>query len=114
MAKNSPITEEHHWFTNEKKVFQFVLEGESDISSWTIEWVFRKAAEEDSYLIRKDTTSGVVVTDGPNRILQVTVNAVDTADLEPVIGAHALRRIDANNELLLSYGDAMLQQAAAH
>lgn len=114
MAKNSPITEAHNWFTNEKKVFEFTLEGSGDISAYSMEWVFRSSATEDSYLIRKTTSDGVVVTDGPNRIVQVTVNAADTADLEPVNGAHALRRTDVGNEILFTYGDAMLQQAAAH
>jgi len=114
MAKNSPITEAHNWFTNEKKVFVFTLEGESDITGWTMEWVFRSHPQEDGYIIKKTTTDDVVVTDGPGRVVQVTIHAADTAALDPVDGAHALRRIDSNNEILLTFGDAMLQQAAAH
>lgn len=114
MAENSPILEAHEWFINSKKIFVWTIQGEGDISGWNMEFVFKKSATEDAYLLRKDTAGGgLVVLSGPARTVQLTLQPTDTSGIEPVNGSYGLRRVDSGNELLLAYGDAMLQQAAA-
>lgn len=113
MADEANITEAHNWFTNTKKVIQFQITTGADPTAWELVWELRKSHTEDAYLIHKETGTGLTI-DGPNKLVSLTIDAADTADLEPGTYAHALKRTDSVQPTMLSRGTAVLQQAAVH
>jgi hypothetical protein len=114
MAEYAPITSEMEWFVGEKKTFEFSVIGESDVTAWNVEWTLRQANKSPTVLIYKRKADGGVVTPGGNKI-QVTVEPEDTLDISVGGGEydHALKRTDSGSEGVLSYGEAVLRQAAS-
>jgi hypothetical protein len=92
-----------------------------DITGDTLSWTVREdASEEAAALITKTTGAGVTTVDAANGIADValvdddTVNATSGALIvQPGAYQHALKRTNAGAELVLAYGPAELQLAAA-
>jgi hypothetical protein len=116
VAEYAPILEEHNWFIGETKTFEFTIRDEdknlANIAGWTLLWALRVDEGEETPLISKTTGDGITITDGPNGICQVKVDATDTVALGEGDFAHALMRTDTDAETILSFGEAALRFAA--
>jgi len=85
------------------------------ITGWALEWVLRDGPAGSTALITKTTNAGISITDGTNGICRVTVADTDTLTLVPGRSRRyykTLRRTDEGFEEVLSFGDAILRQAA--
>lgn len=82
---------------------------------WELEWVLRRGrSAPEATLTKANDTIGII--DGPNgedTRARVTVDAADTAELEPDSYFHTLRRSDSGNKTTLSYGTVGLVWTAA-
>lgn len=112
MAENSPITEDHQWFTGQDITFGFTIEGSGSIAGYEMEWVFRQHSDEEEAILHKTMADGVSIVDANARTVAVVIAADDTRELDPVTGHHALKRINSGEERPLAYGSAMLQRVA--
>lgn len=115
MSKLAPITDEDEWFQGETKLLTFTVETEEEngtpevISGWTIQWMLMGHKKAQSSIFTKETGgSGVVITDGLNGLVEVTIDPGDTTGVEPRTYWHELWRTDAGFEAVLSYGPAEL------
>lgn len=115
MAKLSPIKAADEWFQGETKLFDFTVETEEengtpqDVTGWALRWQIMAHKRAQDTLLEKSTGgSGVVITDGPSGVCEVTVDPTDTTVLEPKMYWHELWRTDAGFETVLSYGPAEL------
>lgn len=112
MATQADIAAADNWFLGEDKVLSFtvvdVAGAAVNITGWAIEWVLRER-QGDRALIEKAVGSGVTISDGPGGVCQVAVTDTDTDTLAGGRYWHALRRTDAGNEAVLSYGQVVLR-----
>lgn len=115
MSKLSPITTDDEWFQGETKLLSFTVETEEEngtpevISGWAIRWELRPHKKAQSTIFTKETGgSGVVITDPLNGLVEVTIDAADTIEIEPRTYWHELWRTDVGFETVLSYGPAEL------
>jgi hypothetical protein len=126
MAVRSDITAAHEWFAGEDKELHFtVLDADGnpvDPTGWALEWALRRRAPDaDPALISKTTSSGIslsgVYNANPSLNTQRVVVAIADTDTDALSAAtykHGLKRTDAGNESVLTFGDAVLQVSAAH
>lgn len=91
-----------------------------DVSGDTLEWTVRAGAHEDAAaLITKTTSAGITLADATNGIVDVATIDDDTVDgagalrVQPGGYQHALKKTNAGAELVLAWGSAELQLAAA-
>jgi hypothetical protein len=82
------------------------------IDTWAKEWVLRAGVEAAAATLTKTTGSGLATTDEPNGVERLTLTDTDTLTLADQGYVHALRRTDDGNEVVLAYGEAVLQKAA--
>lgn len=78
------------------------------ITGWTLQWVLRTTPEAAAATLTVVPT----INSGVDGDCQVAVTDTDTLALPPATYFHTLRRSDAGNEVVLAYGDAVLQRAA--
>lgn len=116
MAKRSPITKDDEWFQGETKILEYTVETEAEdgtvqvITGWSLRWQLMNHQKSQDTVFEKATAGlGVVITDGPNGQAQVTIDPVDTTDIEPRTYWFELWRTDLGFETVLSYGPALLQ-----
>lgn len=138
MAVAFDITADHHVFIGTAKDLEFVIyEDETqaaaiDITGWDLLWEMRLTDRSDTVLISKETGSptevaiaGTFNADPAQNTQKVTVHilADDTyADwlsppevlVKPNIYRYALRRTDDGSEMILTFGEIQILQAAAH
>jgi len=110
--KYAPITAAHNWFHGEEKIFRFTIATDEDMTGWTFRWQFRVNEPDDDALLTKEGTGEAELFDAALKQVDVSVHAEDTNAMGPVNGTHALMRVDTNNEGILSFGPALLQQSA--
>ena len=115
MAKLSPITTDDEWFQGETKLLRFGIETEDEdgtrevINGWSVRWqLMQNKKSQDTILEKATGGSGIVITNGANGELEVTIAPSDTTDIEPRTYWHELWRTDTNFETVLSYGPAAL------
>ena len=104
-----------YFFLGEDKVLEFtVLQADGvtpqDISGWDLSWML-KASKDDldvDALIRKLTPTEVYLSDPTAGVCRVTVLAEDTDPIDPGKYFHELKRMDAGQETVLSFGTARL------
>jgi len=127
MAIEFNITAADKFFMGEDKIIDFAVFGNDnitpiDISGVAIEWKVRKTDKAtDPALITKAIGNGLTIigTFNPNpltntqRVRLIFVPA-DTSVLKPLIYRHSLKRMDAGNAGILSYGNFTLLQATEH
>jgi hypothetical protein len=116
------IATSDQYFIGEHKVVQFTVyqpgstsddiaddsAPRQDITGWTISFVLQD--NTNTAVVTKTTGSGIAITDAPNGVLQVTLNAVDTSGLTAGTFHLIVKRTDVGSESILSRGPASLQQ----
>jgi hypothetical protein len=116
MSEEAPIQQTDHWFIGEDRTLRFTVLDENDavvdITGYALEWVMRERPATATAAITKTTGSGITITDGPNGLCEVTIADADTLSLSPGTYFHTLRRTDDGLETVLSFGEAILRQAA--
>ena len=111
MTDNSPITEDHRWYTNTKKTFIWVIDtDETNMDVWTLLFQLRQSKTSEEVLIQKTHTDMVV--DKTAKTITLVMQASDTVDLEPGTYAYGLKRTDDPD--MLAESTAVLQQGAVH
>lgn len=118
MAVESPIEPAADWFRGEHKIMRFTLPVDNGpITGWTFEWTVYPYPDGDAAAVLTKNGGSITVpsfgdpqaTPPTAPVIQVEVQASDTAELDPKAYRHVLRRIDAGNEGVLSYGVAVLK-----
>lgn len=133
MSIRQDISKETGFFVGTKKTIEFeVLQDlpgvrladlpPEDVSGRQFKWEVRDGVTATSALISKVTGGGGVTITGVynasrasnTQRVSVTVSAADTESLSPGQYSHALKRTDTGNEDIVSEGDFVLRQSAAH
>lgn len=116
MSIEAPIAKSDNWFIGEDKIFEFTVvdsDGDiQDISGWSLEWVLRQRPDRDAAVLTKTDEDGIELTSPASGICQVTITDANTLALSPGSYYHTLRRDDDDSETVLSFGEAILRQAA--
>lgn len=116
MSVEASIAKLDNWFIGEDKVFEFTVvdsDGAAqNITGWSLEWVLRQRPDRDAAVLTKTDGNGIALTTPASGICQVTITDADTLALSPGSYYHTLRRDDDNTEAVLSFGEAILRQAA--
>ena len=116
MSVDAPIADTENWFIGEDRSLDFtVVDGDDvavNITDYALEWVVRETPGGATASITKTTSDGITITDGPGGVCRVAIADGDTLSLAPGRYFHTLRRTDADLETVLSFGQAVLQQAA--
>jgi hypothetical protein len=119
MAINENIEKTDNWFLGEDKSFPITIyqsDGSTpqDISGWSLIYVLRRApASADPALISKTTSDGIVLTTPLSGLCTVSIADTDTEDLAEGKYYYSLKRTDAGQETILTYGYAYLRRATA-
>lgn len=109
MAVESPIKEADGWFAGEDKVLRFTVETlDPDIAGWGIRWTLHPRRGTET-LLDKTIAAGVTIT-GVD-LLEVHIDAADTATFDQGTYHYVLRRTDAGSAQVLAYGPAVLRRA---
>lgn len=83
------------------------------LTGLALQWVLRRHPHESGApLVSKTTGAGTITLDG-STVAVVAVTAADTAALLSGTYHHTLTRTDASNVTVLSYGWAVLEEAAS-
>ncbi len=110
MASEAEIKRSHALFKGEDQVLEFTVLDSSDvavdITGWAMTWTFATAAGVSSFT--KTVGSGITITDAASGVLQVQIDAADTASLAKGPYHHSLERSDSGAVAVLSYGAAQL------
>ncbi|KKN25968.1 hypothetical protein LCGC14_0879370 [marine sediment metagenome] len=117
MSIEAPILLSDNWFIGEDKTLRFTVVDSAGavqvISGWALEWVLRNNPGSSAELLTKTTAgSGIAITNGAGGICEVTIEDGDTLGIGPGDFFHTLRRTGDGNEVVLSFGQAILQVAA--
>ncbi|MEW6473014.1 MAG: hypothetical protein AB1679_12155 [Actinomycetota bacterium] len=115
MATRADISAADDLFLREDKDLVFTVTtstgGTQDVTGWTLVWKLERAGSTADVLT-KSTGAGLVLTTPASGVITVTLNSTDTAAL--AAGStyrHALRRTDAGEATVLSYGTVTLRDA---
>lgn len=123
MAIRADISEAEEWFTGEDRVLEFtVYKADNvtpqDISGWDFSWFLKRGVSDpDVAAVLAKTNVGspspaeIVIIDGPTGRVDVIIEADDTRELPAKRYHHELKRLDAGEELVESYGAAVLRRA---
>lgn len=115
MSVESNITAEDNWFRAENKILEFTVKkadgvtGE-DITGWSLRYELCTETEVEVFFKDNSSGGGITITDAPNGVLQVDVDAGDTSAESPGKFKHELRRTDVGDEAQLVHGTVLLQQ----
>ncbi len=87
-----------------------------NMGGWAMECVLRTSPNSASALFTKTTSAGEIVISssaaGTNDVATVTVIDDDTLSLQPQKYWYTLRRTDAGNEVVISFGELTLERQA--
>lgn len=121
MAERANITSDHEWFTNTDHVFEFTVYQEDgvtpqDVSGWEMSWFLKKGqGDPDAAALLEKTTVGspsaITIVNGPTGRVDVLIEDGDTAEIAGGNYFHELKRTDAGQESVQSYGTAKLKQS---
>jgi len=121
MAERAPITGDHEWFTNTDHVLEFTIYQEGgvtpqNISGWEMSWFLKRGeADSDAAALLAKTTAGspsdVSIVSGATGRVDVLITDADTLAIPGGHYFHELKRTDAGQESVLSYGAARLRQS---
>lgn len=128
MAMEFNITSKDKWFLGEDKFIElpvFAQDGVTplDVTGMAIQFVMRKTdRDKDPAIIQKTTAAGTITIVGvfnplPNlntQKLHIAFVSDDTTNLKPLTYRYSIKRTDAGNEAIFSFGDLVLLQATAH
>lgn len=110
MAVRVDITEDDDFFVGEDKSLIFTVKDAADvlqnITGWTIEWNLSHEEGSPSILMKTAT-----LTTPLSGVCTVTVLDTDIDLFAPDKYWHILKRMNAGNETVLSYGDCVLRPA---
>lgn len=109
------ITQTDRWYRGMSKVFELTVKNRAgtvvDISGFSaFTWgIYDQGAEPPASpkFTAKTLGSGISVTDGPNGVLQVTVDPEDTENVEPGTYEHQLWGVDGDG-----LSDVLVQHTA--
>lgn len=118
-AVESPVTEAQHWFIGEDRSLRYDVTSDGTtpqtMTGWALTWELLDR-RGGTVLITKTTVSGITIGTGSGTDDRATVAVSDT-DTEALTGGAGtyhtvLRRTDAGSEVVLAFGDAVLQKAS--
>ena len=119
MAIEENIEKSDHWFLGEDKTLAFTIyqaDGSTpqNITGWALIFVLRRQpATADPALISKTTGSGITLTTPASGLCEVSIEDTDTEGLSEGKYFYSLKRTDAGEETILTYGYAYLRRATA-
>jgi len=125
MALRQDIDKGDGFFIDEDKILSFeILDAAGDtpvdVSAWALSWTVRRHVTDDAAAVAKASGSGITITGTYNAVrasntqrVIVAVADSDTVALSSATYKHALKRTDDGSETILSFGDLVLQRAAA-
>ena len=103
------VTQDIEFFAGEDKLIRDTIYQEDgvtveNITGWSIEFRLEKHSRETSSLVTKSVGSGVTITDGPNGVFEVQLDAADTLGLKARKYNYQIWRTDTNENHVLSEG----------
>lgn len=119
MAIEDNIEKSDHWFLGEDKTLSFTIyqsDGSTaqNITGWSLIFVLRRLpASADPALISKTTGSGITLTTPASGLCEVEITDTDTEGLNEGKYYYSLKRTDAGQETILTYGYTYLRRATA-
>ena len=125
MALRQDIDKADGFFIDEDKTLSFeILAADDatpvDVAEWALTWTVRRHVTDDAPAVAKTSGSGITITGTYNAVrasntqrVIVAVADSDTAALASATYKHALKRTNDGSETILSFGDLVLQKAAA-
>lgn len=121
MAERSNITSDHEWFTNTDHILEFTIYQEDgvtvqNITGWDFSWFLKRGSKDlDAAALLAKTSTGspadIAIVNGPAGRVDVVVADVDTLNIRGGDYFHELKRTEAAQETVLSYGSAKLKQS---
>jgi hypothetical protein len=118
MAIKAPIAASDEWYAGEDKSLVFTIYQSNgttaqDLTGWTLSWTLKRFASDldVAAILTKTTVSGITLTTPGSGVATVAVADTDTDPIVPGLYHHELKRTNAGNETVLSYGTAVLRQA---
>lgn len=115
MPIESPITERHRLVIGDDKTVRIDVTDENgaakNMTGWALTWEIKSSRTSSTALVTKTTSDGISIGNGAGTGDRATITIADT-DLEDTLSEgtywHQLRRTDAGNEELLSYGSVKI------
>ena len=123
MARKANITALEGYFIGTDQIFEFTIDDGTgktpdssspvNITGYTFKFTVKLTdIAVDPAFIEKTSSAGIAITDGPNGVLRVTVEDVDTDSLlDDVTYRYSLKRTNAGAESILSHGDIVILKA---
>lgn len=115
MAIESSISKALGWWLHERKNFDYTVVDDAgdavDLTGLALEWRLLTSRAASPALIEKTTGAGISVVGASNNIARVQIEVADYGDIRA--GTYYCELWDRDADLLLSYGDVVLQQASA-
>lgn len=119
-AVESAIAESQHWFIGEDRTFVYAVTDSAgaaqNMTGWSLTWELLDRRGGTVVLTKSTSGSGITLGNGAGTNDYATVTIADT-DTEALTGGPGtyhtvLRRTDAGSEVVLAFGDAVLQEAS--
>jgi hypothetical protein len=112
VSVESPITPADHLFAGDAITLRYTVVDEAgaalDIASWEgVEFIVRPGPGITAS-ITKELGDGITLTDAPNGVLDVEIDAADTASLRAGTYIYTLRHTSAGADRTIAFGDLFL------
>jgi len=99
------------WYLTEDKTLQFSVTDTAgnavNITGWALDWTLYDSA--GSAEVNKTDGSGITITDGPNGVLEVQVDAADTSSSAAGAYTQVLKRTDVGSVEVLAVGQVTIK-----
>lgn|SRR5574342_89323 len=118
MAVRAVISQAHHWFIGEDRTLDFLITENGvplDCSGFAMAWALKRNPWDDTVVLAKATPGEITTANGNGTDDKVRVAVLDT-DTDALLSGwyyHTLRRTDAGQEVVLSFGPAYLGKVAS-
>jgi hypothetical protein len=121
MAERSDITSDHEWHTNTDHVFEFTIYQADGVTpqnvlGWELSWFLKRSSldQDADALIAKNSLgspSDITIVNPTTGRVDVAIDDLDTLNIRGGVYYHELKRTDADQESVESYGTARLKQS---
>ena len=117
-AREANITTAEAWFKGEDRTIHIDVDQADgttpqNMTGWALTWELLSSNSGPALLTKTTAAAGISITngDGTNDRAAVTINDTDTEPLAGGVYYYRLRRTDAGNEVVLTYGSAVLLES---
>lgn len=115
MTTESNITTTDEWYIGADKILRFTVVDAAGatqiITGWTVRFTMAKHVEDDPLITKATGGSGISLSNPTEGILDVSIVAADTEDMNPGTYYYSLWRTDSGAADVLAYGYAKLKES---